>query len=148
MSDIRGGMPVLSRHVGEWAGSYTHIDADGRILDSHRSRLRCWFPESGPYAYMQQNTYEWADGRQEQHEFPASYADGRILWDTPRIVGHAWEIDGRTICLTWKRKDLVGFYLYEMIQISDDDARRGRTWHWFENDTLVRRTCITETRTG
>ena len=38
-------------------------------------------------------------------------------------------------------------YLYEMIQISEDNNNRGRTWHWFENDVLVRRTCIKEQRT-
>jgi hypothetical protein len=33
-----------------------------------------------------------------------------------------------------------------MIQISEDNRNRGRTWHWFENDQLVKRTCIKERR--
>jgi hypothetical protein len=41
---------------------------------------------------------------------------------------------------------MPGAYLYEMIQLSEDGNRRARTWHWFENDTLFKRTCITEHR--
>jgi hypothetical protein len=48
--------------------------------------------------------------------------------------------------LTWTRKDMPRHYLYEMIQISEDGNNRGRTWHWFEDDVLVRRTCIKEHR--
>jgi hypothetical protein len=33
-----------------------------------------------------------------------------------------------------------------MIQISDDNNNRGRTWHWFVDDRLIKRTCIKESR--
>jgi hypothetical protein len=69
-----------------------------------------------------------------------------IFWDTDRILGRAWEIDPRTVMLTWTRKGEPQTYLYEMIQISADGQDRGRTWHWFENDVLVKRTCIKEKR--
>lgn len=143
---IRTGMPVLARHAGEWEGEYIHVDTDNNVVDRHKSHLTCTFPDSGPYAYMQVNRYRWDDGREEVNEFPATYRDKRIWWDTPRIEGYAWEIDPRTICLFWERKDMKGWYLYEMIQISEDGRHRGRTWHWFENDQLVRRTCIKEVR--
>ncbi|MFM2044955.1 MAG: hypothetical protein RLY86_3531 [Pseudomonadota bacterium] len=143
---IKTGMPLLARHAGEWEGVYTHVDTDNVVIDRHRSHLTCTFPEDGPYAYMQVNRYAWDDGRTEVNEFPATYRDGRIWWDTPRITGYAWEVDPRTICLYWQRKDMEGWYLYEMIQLSACGTKRGRTWHWFENDELVRRTCIKETR--
>lgn len=146
MSEIQHAMPVLARHVGEWVGEYIHVDADNRELDRHASHLKCSFPTDGPHAYYQINTYTWQDGRREEIHFPASYRDGRIWWDTDRIHGSAWEIDDRTIMLTWVRKGEPGVYLYEMIQLSADGQNRGRTWHWFENDTLVKRTCITERR--
>lgn len=146
MGELRNAMPVLARHEGEWEGEYIHVDADNREIDRHRSHLKCSFPEGGPFAYYQINTYRWADGRTEEVHFPATYRDGRIWWDTDRIEGSAWEVDARTVMLTWVRKDEPGAYLYEMIQISADGDHRGRTWHWFENDQLVKRTCIKERR--
>jgi hypothetical protein len=146
MSGIREGMPVLARHAGEWEGEYIHVDPDNNVIDRHRSHLQCKFPDDGPYAYYQINTYIWDDGRREEIHFPATYRDGQIWWDTDRIDGRAWEIDPRTVCLTWTRKDMPGAYLYEMIQLSEDGNDRARTWHWFENDKLFKRTCITERR--
>lgn len=148
MSAIRSEMPVLARHEGEWEGVYIHVDADNVEIDRHKSHLQCRFPADGPHAYHQINTYTWPDGRREEIHFPATYKDRQIFWDTDRIIGRAWEIDPRTVVLTWTRKDAPDFYLYEMIQISEDGANRGRTWHWFEKDRLVRRTCITERRTA
>ncbi len=146
MTAIRTDMPVLARHEGEWEGVYIHVDADNREIDRHRSHLQCLFPAEGPHAYYQINTYLWADGRREEIHFPAAYRDKAIWWDTERIVGRAWEVDARTVMLTWSRKDTPAAYLYEMIQLSEDGRHRGRTWHWFENDILVKRTCIRETR--
>ena len=146
MSDIRTAMPVLARHEGQWEGTYIHIDASGVEIDRHHAALQCSFPDDGSHDYYQINTYSWDDGRREEIHFPAQYRDGKIWWDTERIDGSAWEIDARTVMLTWTRKDSPGQYLYEMIQISDDGNNRGRTWHWFENDKLVRRTCIKERR--
>ena len=146
--DIRAGMPVLVRHEGEWEGEYVHVDPGGSVTDRHASRLICAFPEAGAFDYFQTNIYTWDDGRREEIQFPATYRDGRIWWDNERIVGSAWEIDDRTIVLNWRRKDLPGSYLYEMIQINDDDDRRARTWHWFVDDALIRRTCIQEARTA
>jgi hypothetical protein len=143
---IRTEMPVLARHEGEWSGTYVHIDADGREVDRHEANLVCRFPDDGPYAYYQINTYRWSDGRREEIHFPATYCDKQIFWDTDRILGRAWEIDARTVMLTWTRKGEPQTYLYEMIQISADGHDRGRTWHWFENDVLVKRTCIKEKR--
>lgn len=143
---IREDMPVLARHEGEWKGTYIHVDDKGAIIDQHRSHLTCTFPKSGDPAYFQTNVYEWEDGRREELKFPAEYRDRRIWWDTERITGSAWEIDDNTVVLTWSRKDIPGASLYEMIQISPDSNHRARTWHWFENGQLFKRTLITEER--
>ena len=144
--DIRAGMPVLARHEGEWRGEYIHVGPDNSLIDRHASHLICAFPESGEFDYMQTNIYTWSDGRREELRFPARYEGGRIWWNNERIVGSAWEIDLRTIVLNWSRKDLPDSYLYEMIQINEDNDRRARTWHWFVGDELIRRTCIKESR--
>lgn len=146
MRMIAWQMPVLARHEGEWEGTYTYVDTDNKILDQHSSHLTCTFPDEGEHAYYQINRYKWPDGKTEEHHFPAKYAEGRIWWDTDRIEGCAWEIDSRTVVLTWKRKDLPGEYLYEMIQISDCGNKRGRTWHWFRDDEMYMRTVIKERR--
>ncbi len=143
---IREDMPVLARHAGEWKGVYQHVDADGNEIDKHDSHLTCAFPADGAHAYYQINRYTWPDGRREEIHFPATYRDKRIWWDTERIHGSAWEIDDRTVVLTWTRKDLPGEYLYEMIQLSADGNHRGRTWHWFKDDQLYKRTLIKERR--
>jgi hypothetical protein len=144
--DLRDEMPVLARHEGEWKGHYIDIDPEGEVIDTFEARLSCRFPEDGEYDYHQINRYEWPDGRKEVHEFPAVYENGQIWFDTDRIEGHAWEADERTVVLTWTRKDLPGVYFYEMIHINEDNDRRSRTWHWFKDDELVKRTIIDEHR--
>lgn len=144
--NIRSGMPVLCRHEGEWEGEYVLLGVDSSVIDRHKSKLICTFPESGKFDYFQQNIYTWDDGRVDTLDFPAHYRDGRIWWDTERIAGSAWEVDERTIMLSWMRKDLPDSYLYEMIQINAQSNKRARTWHWFQGDELVNRTCIKEQR--
>ena len=141
---IREGMPLLARHEGVWEGIYRHVDAHGELIDEHASRLTCSFPDEG--GYQQTNRYTWADGRVEEIQFPATYRDGRIWFDTDRIVGSAWEIDARTVVLHWSYKENPAGYLYEMIQLSDCGRHRARTWHWFQGGELVKRTLIKEQR--
>ena len=48
--------------------------------------------------------------------------------------------------LNWIRKDIPKSYFYEMIQINEASDTRSRVWHWFENDVLIKRVCISETK--
>jgi hypothetical protein len=146
MSSIRDEMPVLVRHEGDWVGTYTLIDLEGNILDKHESHLTCQFPEDDSYAYYQINRYKWADGKQEEHQFPATYRDKAIWFDTERIDGKAWEVDDATIILRFGYKGIPNAYLYEMIQISPCNNYRSRTWHWFKNNQIYQRTLIQEER--
>jgi hypothetical protein len=143
---IREDMPVLASHEGTWTGEYVHVDATGTIIDRHRADLSCSFPEDGSHPYYQVNTYTWDDGRQEVIRFPAEYRDQQIWFNTDRIDGRAWEIDERTVMLTWQYKSDPSNYLYEMIQIDASKQHRARTWHWFEGGVLVKRTLINEQR--
>jgi hypothetical protein len=139
-------MPVLARHEGDWVGTYTLIDIEGTILDKHNSHLTCQFPESGSYPYYQINRYNWPDGKREEHQFPGTYRDKKLWFDMERIQGHAWEPDDSTIILHFTYKATPEIYLYEMIQISPCGNHRARTWHWFKNDQIYRRTLIQEER--
>ncbi|MEY3903000.1 MAG: hypothetical protein RL189_2306 [Pseudomonadota bacterium] len=143
---IQKEMPLLARHAGQWEGIYTTVDAEGKIIDQHKSLLTCVFSEDPQFPYKQTNLYTWDDGRTEEHYFPATYANKKIWFESERISGAAWEADEDTILLTWKRKDIGNSKLVEMIQLSSDGLRRSRTWHWFVDDKLVKRTLIEENK--
>lgn len=146
MFSIREEMPVLVRHEGDWVGTYTLLDLEGGVLDKHASHLTCQFPEGGPYAYYQINRYQWSDGKYEEHQFPGVYRDNKLWFDTDRIQGNAWEVDDSTIILHFTYKTVPAMYLYEMIQISPCNNYRARTWHWFKDHQIFRRTLIQEKR--
>lgn len=143
-------LPLLSKHEGVWDGWYRHYDPNGKLVDAHRSRLICRFPDNGQYPYHQTNHYSWADGKKEVRDFPADIRDGRMWFDNELIKGWAAEVPlddlNRTVMLYWKRKGDDDLYLYEMIQLSDDGQARHRVWHWYRNGRIVSRTLIDETR--
>ena len=143
---IREEMPLLARHEGDWRGTYTYVDAGGNVIDKHSSLITCAFPDVGEFAYQQTNRYTWEDGRKQEIDFPASYKEGKIYFDTERLVGHAWEVDERTIVLTWRYVHAPQEYLYEMIQLDDSGDHRHRTWHWFRDGICYQRTLIDEER--
>ncbi len=146
MSNIREEMPVLARHEGDWVGTYTLVDTAGKILDQYESHLTCQFPENSPYPYYQINRYKWSDGKQEEYEFPGMYSDKKLLFDTERIQGKAWEADDSVVILWFSYKTNPEMNLYEMIYISPDNNYRARTWHWFKNNQIFQRTLIQEER--
>lgn len=143
---IKEEMPLLARHEGVWEGTYIYVDRDGQIIDQHASTVTCSFPQDGEFDYRQLNEYSWSDGKTQTLDFPAIHVDGEIRFDTNRLKGHAWEVDHRTILLTWVYQGEEDLFLYEMIHLSADGNHRARTWHWFVDDELDRRTLIKETR--
>ncbi len=148
MSDIKQAMPLLASNEGVWDGYYRYTDPQGNKIDEHKSRLVCRFPAEGPYPYHQTNHYTWADGRTEVRDFPASYRDGRVWFDTDLIHGWAAEVPlddfNRTLMLNWTRKGEPDLYLYEMIQMSDCGKYRCRIWQWIKAGRIHMRTLIDE----
>ena len=141
---IREEMPLLARHEGEWHGTYTFVDRDGNIIDRHRSAITCAFPKSGEFPYFQINHYTWDDGREEHIEFPATYRDRNIWFDTERIKGHCWEVDDRVIVLTWVYQKDPSVSLYELIHLDASGTNRSRTWQWMKDGVCFQRTLIDE----
>lgn len=139
-------MPGMLRHEGLWEGVYTHIDAGGALLDQHRAGVKCVFPKDGPYAYVQYNHFTWEDGRELRAELPGVLRDGKLWWDTDTFKGCAWETDFGLIMLNLERKDDPGANFYEIIALGDDGAHRARTWHWFKDGKLYKRTLCDEKR--
>ena len=69
-----------------------------------------------------------------------------VHFDNERITGYMNQWDDQVIVLTWTYKSLLkpGNYLYELIQLSRDGQQKVRTWHWMEDDRLIKRTVIRE----
>lgn len=137
-------MPALLRHEGTWCGTYRHIDAGGGLVDEHRSHVQCEFPETGPWAYVQTNRFEWADGRRHEVSFGGVLKGDRLYWDTPQFRGYGW-CARDVVLLELERLDEPGVRFVEAI-ILGDTRRRARTWHWFREGELIRRTLCDERR--
>lgn len=145
---IKEEMPLLARHEGEWHGTYTFIDANANVIDRHRSVLNCTFPDDPATPYFQTNHYYWDDGREEHIEFPATYRDRKIFFDTERIDGFCWEADEHVIVLHWIYKADPTITLYELIHLDDSGTNRTRTWHWLKDGVCFQRTIIDEKKVG
>ena len=144
---LKGQMPFLEDHEGVWDGYYRYYDHNGVKIDEHRSRLLCRVVND--IDYHQTNLYRWKDGKSENRDFPAEIKDNRLFFKGP-IDGWAAKVDldeyERTLLLYWERKDETDLYLYEMIQVSNNGNNRARTWHWFKNGVLSKRTLIDEVK--
>ncbi len=137
--------PVFERHLGVWEGTYTRMDAaTGEIVDRHKSRLTCMRDGT---AWSQRNEYTWDDGRTEVQEFGGTFQDGRLSFDTPRLVGEAWEVDDDTIVLRWVYRQEPDHQFSEIITLESED-HRARIWKHFEKGAFAKLTVIDEKRVG
>jgi hypothetical protein len=139
-------MPSLLAHAGIWRGIYRHLDAHGQLVDQHDAEVTCEFPASGDYAYVQRNVFTWPDGRVTRAELPGVFRDGRLWWDVATFRGSGWEAGDGVILLNLERKDEPGARFFEMIVLADGGQRRARTWQWFRDGQLYRRTLCDEAR--
>jgi hypothetical protein len=73
-------MPAMLLHEGWWDGWYRHYDLAGGLLDAHRVRTRCEFPDDGPWHYVQHNWLSWEDGRTAHYEFGGRLEGDRLVW--------------------------------------------------------------------
>lgn len=138
---------AMRAHAGVWEGRYTHLDAAGREIDRHAARVVCDFPASGRPFYVQHITFTWPDGRVREDRFDGVIAGDRVRFDTPAFTGHAWESEG-VVLLHLDRKDEPGAHFVEAIILAPDGRTRARTWHWFKDGALIRRTLCDERRVG
>jgi len=146
LEQFRSKMPNMFDHAGVWEGTYTHLDAAAQIIDEHASQVICEFPTEGPFAYIQHNRLTWPDGRVNQVSFHGTYKNERLWWNTPLFSGSAWETRNGIILLDLDRKDEVGATFREIILMGDTGKHRTRTWHWFRDGQLFRRTICEERR--
>lgn len=143
---LAADMPAILAHEGVWTGVYRHLDAHARLIDEHAATVVCDMPDAGPYAYIQHNTFTWADGREARSTLPGVLRDGRLWWDVATFSGSAWQTHEGQILLRLTRKDEPGAEFFELITLAPDGKTRARTWQWFKDNRLVRRTLCDEVR--
>jgi len=123
-------LKFFPHHTGIWKGTYKRIAPDGTIMYQHKSKLT--FRLVGNKWY-QTNLYNFADGREEFHNFGEAIFDenGVMTFDNPRIYGKAWEGE-KNVMLTWTYKDQPGSQLYEMITLIEE-GHRMRVWQFSQD---------------
>jgi hypothetical protein len=141
--------PATRAHEGVWEGTYTHLDALAQIEDQHASRVICSFPDDGSEVYYRQGiTFTWADGRVREDMFEGVPSGDALWYDTPTFHGKSWETKDGLLLLNLDRKDEPGASFFEIIAMGAGGKHRARTWHWFRDGKLYRRTLCDETRIG
>jgi hypothetical protein len=138
--------PSILRHEGAWEGVYRHMDVNGQCLDEYEARVFCEFPDEGEVVYREHATFSWADGRSASHDVPAYLREEKLWWDMPAFHGYAWEAGNGVILLASEREDEPGATFLEAIVLAPGGQTRARTWHWFKDGVLYRRTLCDEAR--
>ena len=133
-------------HEGWWAGWYRHVDPEGTLLDAHRVKTRCAFPDHGPDQYVQRNWLRWPDGRTQEYDFSGQLDGERLVFTSPAFHGTCWQTHEGLIMLRLERKDIVRAHYSEMIEIAPDGQSRARTWQWFADGRPMKRTLCDEHR--
>ena len=147
-AELAAAMPAMLLHEGHWDGMYRHFDGDGGLLDAHRVKTWCEFPDAGEWHYVQHNQLIWDDGRTANYEFGGRLEGDRLVWKTDRFAGYGWQTNENVLILRLERQDADDAYYIEMIAISADGESRSRTWEWFQGDRPWKWTLCNERRVG
>ena len=132
----------------------------GAVEDHHQCKLEIGHKGE---LYSQRNTYTWADGRTEVHNFPGYFKQGRIVIDSPDVLGYAVEMsadNGHVAPMKRGGADTILFYagyrpgshragadVWDLIRLTAED-KRFRTWQICAGGRVVRLCEVAETRTS
>ncbi len=145
-ADLAAVVPAMLLHDGHWQGWYRHFAADGALLDAHRVKTWCEFPDDGPFHYVQHNWLTWDDGRSATYEFGGTLVGDRLVWETDRFAGYGWQTAEDVLMLRLDRLDVPDAYYIEMIALAADRRTRARTWQWFQGGAPWKWTLCNEER--
>ena len=146
MIDAAERFPGHIAHQGTWTGTYRHLNAEGEQEQLIRSKVVCEFPASGGVFYRQSIELTHEAGAVHHAQFDGVARDDHVWFDTPTFIGRSWETKDGVILLNLQRKDEPGAHFVEAIIMADGGRHRARTWHWFKDGKLYRRTLCDETR--
>lgn len=147
-AQLAAAMPPLLLHEGHWDGCYRHYEANGLLVDEHRVKTWCEFPDAGAWHYIQHNDLVWEDGRNASYEFGGRLVGDRLVWQTERFSGYGWQTHENVLMLRLERHDVPNAYYIEMIAIAADRRTRARTWEWFKDGRPWRWTLCNEEKVG
>ncbi len=143
---MSGIFPAHRAHAGVWEGTYRHLGPDGALEQRLRSKVWCAFPESGPVFYWQRIELTDETGGVARASFEGSLRGDHVWFDTPTFAGRSWETSDGVVLLNLQRKDEPGAHFVEVIVMGEGGQHRARTWHWFREGRLFRRTLCDEQR--
>lgn len=144
MSD--GRFPAHRAHLGTWKGTYRHVDLFAQEEELIQSQVNCEFPDDGLVFYRQSIELKHADGSVTRAGFDGVDRGDHLWFDTPTFVGKSWETEDGVVLLNLQRKDEPGAHFIEVIILGEGGKHRARTWHWFKDGQLYRRTLCDEVR--
>lgn len=140
--------PAHRAHEGVWEGTYRHLDAEGTTEEILRSQVTCHFPDTGDVFYRQAIELTHPDGSITRASFDGIDRGDHLWFDTPTFRGKSWETPDGFVWLNLQRKDEPGAHFIEVIILAEGGNARARTWHWFRDGALFRRTLCDEVRVG
>ena len=138
--------PAHRAHLGTWEGTYRHINVQAEEEELIQSRVICEFPEDGGVFYRQTIQLTHPDGSVTNAGFDGVDRGDHLWFDTPTFSGKSWETADGVVLLNLQRKDEPGAHFVEVIILGEDGKHRARTWHWFKDGVLYRRTLCDEHR--
>lgn len=138
--------PAHFAHEGVWEGKYRHLAVDGMEEGTFRSRVTCEFPQKDGVVYRQTTELWTPEGVYSKAGFDGLDRGDHLYYDSATFHGRSWETEGGHLMLNLIRKDEPGAYFVELIIMGEGGKHRARTWHWFKDGQIYRRTLCEETR--
>ncbi|KCZ99810.1 hypothetical protein HPO_02924 [Hyphomonas polymorpha PS728] len=138
--------PAHFAHEGIWEGKYRHLAVDGTEEGRFRSRVTCEFPQKDGVIYRQTTELWTPEGAYSKAGFDGLDRGDHLFYDSPTFHGRSWETEGGHLMLNLIRKDEPGAYFVELIIMGEGGKHRARTWHWFKDGQIYRRTLCEESR--
>lgn len=133
----------LSKIVGVWIGTYTHLKPTGEQIDCFASRQETRIENDDWYERI---IYSWADGRRQVLDFRARFENGRMVFDDPNFHGESFMPTRGIFVFPYFWKDKLETRIVEII-VFNDVQKRSRLWQTFTNSELTKLTVIIEQKT-
>lgn len=150
-AELMRRMPAAGSMEGVWEGTFTRVDANGKILESFPSRIEARFlPDGETYDFYQTNTYRPGTDEATTIESYGKWDVDRLHFFNDRLEGWSKDIDldplGLTSVFLMKFRD-GSLTVSEIIsRDAEDPDRRMRATQYMQGGKIVRRTLIDERR--
>lgn len=132
----------LTRIAGVWAGTYTHLTPDGKMLEQFASRQECRLEGDNWYERI---IYQYADKPDVTLDFRARFDGDELVFDDLQIKGDTFQVTDEIMIFAYHWKDNPQRKVVETI-VCDFDNIKSRIWQTFDHGVLTKVTIIDEHR--